>query len=135
MQKKAGFVGIPPATRYIWQYEERKIPMEATSMLLIRILIGKVKSMSRLRSIFEHTPVRAEAEGWNCVGWVREALVAALQDGRALATSACDWESVRNTAMWYIEERKAADRFDRVVSYDRTKAATWDMLEGIELVP
>lgn len=104
-------------------------------MLLVRILVGKVKSMSRLREIFEHTPVRSDVKGWNCVAWVREAMSAALQDGKALGTSAGDWESVRNAAMGYIEQKKAAHRFDGVVDYDQTKAATWDMLESAELVP
>lgn len=75
--------------------------MVPTSMLLVRIMVGKVKSMSRLRSIFESTPVRPEVEGWNCVAWVREALLAAIRDSRAMGTSASDWESVRDTAMWY----------------------------------
>lgn len=104
-------------------------------MLLVRILVGKVKSMDRLRAIFEKTPIRPEDKSWNCVGWVREALSAALQDGRALGTSAGDWESVRNAAMWYIERKKAGHRFDGRVHHDMKKAATWDMLESTELVP
>lgn len=37
--------------------------------------------------------------------------------------------------MWYVGEKKAARRFDRQREYENTKAATWDMLEGVELAP
>jgi hypothetical protein len=30
--------------------------------------------------------------------------------------------------MWYVEEKKAAHRFDGQGQYDQDKAATWDML-------
>ncbi|KAM4054575.1 hypothetical protein HRG_005411 [Hirsutella rhossiliensis] len=84
---------------------------------------------------FERTPLRPDQEGWNCVGWIKEALQAAIGDGRALGTCARDWESVRDTVMWYVEAKKAAHRFDGTVPYDPTKAATWDMLESAELAP
>ncbi|KAI0426084.1 hypothetical protein F5Y09DRAFT_334430 [Xylaria sp. FL1042] len=101
----------------VWEYEERTISMATTSMLLVRIMVGK-----------------PEIPGWNCVEWVREAFLAAIQDGKALGTSASDWESVRDV-MWYIEDKKAKHRFDGTVQYDPSKAATWDMLQGFELVP
>ncbi|KAH8742342.1 hypothetical protein F5883DRAFT_513450 [Diaporthe sp. PMI_573] len=52
-KERLGFVGSPPVAQSVWQYEELDIPMVPTSMLLVRIVVGKVKSMSRLRSIFE----------------------------------------------------------------------------------
>jgi hypothetical protein len=119
----------------VWKYEEVDIPMAPTSMLLVRIMVGKVKNMGRLQSIFERTPVRPEVEGWNCVGWVKEALLAAMKDGKALGSCAGEsWESIRDVAMWYVEQKKAAHRFDGTVSFDSSKAATWDMLEGVELI-
>ncbi|KJZ71011.1 hypothetical protein HIM_09590 [Hirsutella minnesotensis 3608] len=118
-----------------WAYEEREIGMEPTSMLLVRIMIAKVKSVRRLRSLFEGVPVRPDVVGWNCVGWIKEALEAALSDGKALGTSASDWESVRDTAMWYVETKKAAHRFDGKGHYDSKVAATWDMMQGVELTP
>ena len=107
--------------------------MVLTSMLLIRIVVGKVKDMSRLRAIFEGTPVRPEVEGWNCVEWVKEALLTAIKDGKALGTSAGDWKSVRDTAMWYVESKKAAGRFRS--PQDESKPPTWDMLGNAELAP
>lgn len=128
-------MGNPPVVQSVWRYEERDTAMAPTSMLLVRVLIAKVKSLSRLRSVFKRTPLRPELQNWNCVEWIREALEAAVADGKAVGTCASGWESVRDTAMWYVEAKKAAHRFDGTVLYDPNKAATWDMLEGVELAP
>ncbi|KAK8107037.1 uncharacterized protein PG998_009050 [Apiospora kogelbergensis] len=125
--EKLSSVGSLPKAQSVWQYESLEIPMAPKSMLLVRIVVGKVKNMSRLRAILDATPVRPE--------WVREALQAAIRDGRALGASAGDWKSVRDTTMRFVERKKAAHRFDGSRSYDSTKAATWDMLTKTELVP
>ncbi|KAI2638455.1 hypothetical protein GGS21DRAFT_488539 [Xylaria nigripes] len=127
--------GNPPVPHIIWRYEKLAISMAPTSMLLVRIMIGKVRSMSRLHSILEHTPVRPDIPRWNCVQWVREALLSAIQDGKALRVSVSDWESVRDLAMWYVETKKAAHRFDGISQHNLGHVATWDMLHGIELAP
>lgn len=129
------FVGSPPTAQSIWQYEELDIPLVPTSMLLVRVVVAKVKDLGLLRSIFERVPLRPETDGWNCVGWEEEAFDAAIQDSKALGTSAPDWQTVRDTAMWYVEHKKAAHRFDGTVPYDPSKVATWDMLQGVEVVP
>lgn len=106
-------------------------------MLLVRVMIGKVKDKSRLESISRGIPVRPEVEGWNCVAWVQESVETALQEERALGTSKkkLDWKSIRGLAMWYVEKKNPAHRFDGQGQYDLSKAATWDMLEGVEKVP
>lgn len=106
-------------------------------MLLVRVTIGKVKDKSRLESIFRNIPVRPQVAGWNCVAWVKEAVETALQDEKALGTSKkkLDWKSIRDVAMWYVEKKKSAHRFDGQGQYDQNKAATWDMLEGVERMP
>ncbi|KAI9729180.1 MAG: hypothetical protein M1834_007087 [Cirrosporium novae-zelandiae] len=121
-----------------WEYEERKITLEPTAMLLVRILIGKVKNMKRLKSVLEATPVRAGQPGydhWNCVEWIKEALDRLTQDEKALGTSATDWDIVRDTAMWYSNKKKREHRFDGQGGYDPKKVPTWSMLDKVELVP
>ncbi|KAK3372428.1 hypothetical protein B0H63DRAFT_496921 [Podospora didyma] len=45
-------------------------------------------------------------------------------------------EQWTDLTMWYIDEKKAAHRFDGLREYDQSKAANWSyMLEGVELVP
>ncbi|KAI0389309.1 hypothetical protein F5Y17DRAFT_462871 [Xylariaceae sp. FL0594] len=127
--------GLISETRQeVWIYEEIDVKMRASSLILARILVGKVKDMSKLRAVFERTQVRPEVEGWNCVSWVKEALTAAFQDGKALGTNAGSWESVRDFAMQYVAEKKAKHRYDGQVQFNREQVATWDLLEGRELV-
>ncbi|KAM4057183.1 hypothetical protein HRG_004024 [Hirsutella rhossiliensis] len=131
-KEKMNLAGDPPVLRSVWEYEERNTAAEPVSMLLVRVLVAKVRNMSRLRSIFEGTPLQPDTEGWNSVGWVKEALLGAIQDDEALGTSASDWDSVRDIAMWYVGAKKAAHRFDGTVNFDPDKVATWNMLEGTE---
>ncbi|GAB0137719.1 hypothetical protein EsDP_00005975 [Epichloe bromicola] len=134
-KQKLHVFGNPPMPQHVWEYEEEEIPMMPTSMLLVRVVIGKVKELGRLKSILRNIPLRHEVGGWNCVAWVKEAVETALQDTRALkASEGLNWDSVRDVAMWYVEQKKAAHRFDGQGDYDQSKAATWDMLEGIERV-
>lgn len=135
---RATMVGQPSRVQFVWQYEEKAIHLYPTQMLLVRIVIGKVKDTARLQSIFRQIPVRPGVPGWNCVGWVQEALQAVASDKRAVGTPISNWDSIRDTAMWYAESKRAAHRFDGKAApgqYDTSKAATWDMLEGKELIP
>ncbi|KAI0020265.1 hypothetical protein F4780DRAFT_779621 [Xylariomycetidae sp. FL0641] len=116
-----------------WTFETRRIPLQALAMQLVRVVIAKVNDADRLRAVLEEVPVRPELRGWNCVAWVKEALEEAKRDGKTLGTSARDWESVRDTAMWYVAQKKAAHRFDGKGQFDQRKAATWDMLDQKEL--
>lgn len=66
---------------------------------------------------------------------MKEAFEVALKDGGVLGTSAAGWSSVRDTAMGYVEKKKAAHRFDGQGQYNTRKAATWDMLKEKEVQP
>ena len=109
--------------------------MSPTYMLLVRIVVAKIKDQRRLQSILKHTPLRPELEGWNCVGWVQEAFNNVAGDKGAVSSCAPNWRAVRDTAMWYVEKKKAEHRFDGTVEYDQNKAPTWDMLERREVFP
>jgi len=54
-----------------WFFEERETSMKANSILLVRVLVGKVKSTSRLVEILRQVPIKQGESGWNCVAWVR----------------------------------------------------------------
>ncbi|KAF7532236.1 hypothetical protein G7054_g8143 [Neopestalotiopsis clavispora] len=85
-----------------FMFKERNISMLATSMILVRILVGKIENHERLASILRSTPIRAEQPGWNCVGWVQEA------------------------------HKAAEHRFDgkhRPGQFDHKKVATYDMVD------
>lgn len=118
-----------------WVYDEDRIDLYPTGMLLCRVIIGKVEDVGRLRDIFQRTPVRAARPGWNCVEWVKEAVESAIRDSHALETNVESWGLVRDAAMWYVAEKKVAHRFDGTVPFDNRKAATWNLLEGFEQTP
>ncbi|KAI0470303.1 hypothetical protein F4859DRAFT_515829 [Xylaria cf. heliscus] len=117
----------------VWTYEERNIKLNASQMLLVRVVIGKILDLSRLQNIFASISIRQGTPGWDCVEWAKEAVETILGDDRALGTSAGNWGSVRDTVMWYIGYKKDAHRFDGQAKYDMTKVPTWDMLDAKEL--
>ncbi|RYP24162.1 hypothetical protein DL765_000657 [Monosporascus sp. GIB2] len=104
-------------------------------MFLVRVLIGKVEDVGRLQSNFRSTQVRPGVPGWNCVAWLKEALKSVVRDGGGPGTAIKEWDSILDTAIWYVATKRAEHRFDGSVKYDTSRAATWDMLEGKELIP
>lgn len=115
-----------------WQYEQRDISMKPSPRLLVRVTVAKIRNRRRLKAVLRDTPLRPEQEGWKCVEWVQEALRALDKDGSALGTSVSEWQTVRDWAMWYIDAKHRAGRFDRY--YDPDHAPTWDLLENTETV-
>ncbi|TLD25816.1 hypothetical protein E2P81_ATG09473 [Venturia nashicola] len=123
--------------RSAWIFEDHQTSLLPTGSILVRVLIGKVADGTRLREVFARTPIRAGHEGyegWNCISWVQEALSLAALDGKALGTCHTDWTHVRDTALWYVRKKAAEHRFDGKKDYDLSKIATWDAIEGTELI-
>ncbi|KAJ5276984.1 hypothetical protein N7524_003137 [Penicillium chrysogenum] len=81
-----------------WAFEDRESPLLATSMLLVRVIIGKVEDGNRLVEILRSTPTRQGQAGWNCVFRVKEALDALKADGNVLGTNVTEWEKIRSEA-------------------------------------
>ncbi|KAL8970776.1 MAG: hypothetical protein Q9197_003631 [Variospora fuerteventurae] len=117
-----------------WVFDEREIGMARTASLLVRVVVAKVTSMARLQAALHGVPLVQGDPSWNCISWVRNALEAVRADGQAVGTSQLDWETVRRTAKEYVREKKDAHRFDGKGEFDMRKAATYDLLEGREIV-
>ncbi|PHH84241.1 hypothetical protein CDD83_2265 [Cordyceps sp. RAO-2017] len=127
--------GTPPQIRPEWQYVNDS---NRAAMLLVRVLVGKIVDHERLERIFKAVPLRTEDANWNCVLWMEDAFRMMVQDGGAITTSVQDWASVRDKAMSYVEQKKAAHRFDGKdpsIVFDPAKPATWDMLTDTEMTP
>ncbi|KAI9897672.1 hypothetical protein N3K66_007528 [Trichothecium roseum] len=135
-----------------WVFEECQVIVAPESMILVRLLVGKVQDMARLRRAFRNTPVPQDVsvgcgcggdggkglggEDWNWVAWARAALGEASRDGRALGRSAVtEWEALRGKAMEYVEAKKAAHRFDGTADFTLEGIPTWDMIRGLETWP
>ncbi|KAM7197043.1 hypothetical protein V8F20_006796 [Naviculisporaceae sp. PSN 640] len=124
----------PSPTGSTWAYEHRDITMNATNMILVRIVVGKITNMNRLLEIVGNVPIRGNVPGWNCVEWVREALQLLGQDDTALGTKVTDWQTVRDAAMEYAVKKAAEHRFDGTVStFDTSKVPTYCLLTRKEI--
>ncbi|KAJ5730604.1 uncharacterized protein N7483_005112 [Penicillium malachiteum] len=84
----------------------------ASNMLLVRIVVGKVTNRARLLEILRTNPVQNDEPGWNCVSWIRQGLEKLQSDNMALGTSVLDWETVRYEAMDYCQRKRDTRRFD-----------------------
>lgn len=113
----------------VWEFQERESSLTATSMILVRVMIAKVKNRDRLISILRNVPIRPDVPGWNCVEWLKEALELLENDGKALGTRVTEWRTVRNAAMDYCQRKKDEHRFDGEAQFDMTIVPTYDLLE------
>lgn len=115
---------------------EQDIPLIATQMLLVRIVVGKVTDKERLIYILRTEPVIQKNHAWTCVSWVKHALETLRADGRALGTSKLDWDTVGHAAIGYVQQKKDQGRYDgsRPGVFDMSKAATFDLLSGCETI-
>ncbi|KAJ5720913.1 uncharacterized protein N7483_008847 [Penicillium malachiteum] len=84
-----------------WSFEERDCPLAPTSMLLVRVMVGKVAEGNRLVEILRNAPIREGQPGWNCVFWVKEALETLQVDPKALGTTPLSGQSCA-TVRWII---------------------------------
>ena len=69
---------------------------------------------------------------------VKDALEALSRDGKTLGTSKVGWETVRSTAMWYIQRKENEHRFDGRApqgKFNYTVAATYCLLTNKETIP
>ncbi|MCJ1471963.1 hypothetical protein MMC13_000606 [Lambiella insularis] len=118
----------------LWVYQQCEVPLTVTNMLLVKVVVGKVKSMHRLQEILRARPIVQDDPAWNCMTWVNNALIALNHDMRALGTCLLDWVTVRNAAMRYCQEKKDQHRFDGLRPFDISKVAAFDLLEGREAI-
>lgn len=118
-----------------WFFEEKETTLSATSMLLVRVMIAKVEKKDQFLFVVWETPVRQVVAGWNCVGWVQEALQNLEANRKALGTCVTEWTKVRNSAMEYYQQKKDEHRFDGQGDYDMTKAPTYDLIQRKEMIP
>ncbi|PGH03434.1 hypothetical protein AJ80_08682 [Polytolypa hystricis UAMH7299] len=116
-----------------WLLEARECPLAPTSMLLVRIMVGKVADGNRLVEILRNMPIRQQP-GWHCVSWVKEALEMLKADTKALGTGVIEWDKARNEAMDYCQPKRDQHRFDGQGTFDMRKVPTYDMMERKEIV-
>lgn len=117
-----------------WFFEERELQLNPSSMLLVRVIIGKVADGNRLAQILRNTPIRQDQPGWNSISWVKEALDMLKVDPKALGTSVVEWEEVRSEVMNYCQRKKDMHRFDGLGNFDMGQVPTYDLMKRKEII-
>ncbi|GLA92398.1 hypothetical protein AtubIFM57143_007922 [Aspergillus tubingensis] len=116
-----------------WTYEERSTTLD--TMVLVRVLIGKVVDWEGLVGILRGVPVGGQEEGeegWNCVSWVRGAIERIRDGGEEVLGkgSVLEWRVVRDAAMGFVE-RKMGEGWFRSGgqgNYEVGMVAMWDLV-------
>ncbi|KAI9751895.1 MAG: hypothetical protein M4579_005852 [Chaenotheca gracillima] len=123
----------PSPNSTLWQYEQMDMKAFATRMILIRVLIAKVLDYEKLEEIIRNAPVVQDDPSWTCRIWVKNTVAILAAKKCAIGTSTMDWAKIEETARTYVRQKKDEHRFDGMGHYDR-KVATWDVIEGQEIV-
>ncbi|KAF5868237.1 uncharacterized protein Bfra_007434 [Botrytis fragariae] len=55
-------------------------------------------------------------------------------DGKTLGTAVIEWATVRDAAMSYCQRKKDEHRFDGVVEWETDKAATFNLIDGKQVI-
>ena len=111
--------------------------MSSVFMLLARVQIAKIRDTDGLLALLRQVPIRGGEPGWNCIGWVKEALQVLGNNDTVVGRSSLAWQSVRDTAMWYVDKKAAEHRFDGKAEpgqFDMAKVPTYDTLQNTETV-
>jgi hypothetical protein len=125
-----GTVSIP------WVYEAVKIDPDSDPRIVVRILLGDVSRIDLVDSLLEAVPVgQGSKEDFNCVSWVRDALLGLNQAGVISRGDISDWESVERTALDYVNEKKQQGRFESGWKGDTSRVATFHRTLGREIYP
>ncbi|PLB44812.1 hypothetical protein P170DRAFT_367189 [Aspergillus steynii IBT 23096] len=117
-----------------WFFAESTRSVGPTDMLLVRIMVAKIIDKTDLVGVLRETPVRQDTPGWNCVGWVKEALERVQANGQMVGRQMLEWEAIRNEAMRYCQMKRDQHRFDGKGSFDIQTVPTFDLIEGREIV-
>lgn len=102
-------------------------------MILVRIVLAKVEDTDKLAQLLRQVPIgQREEGGWNCVAWVKQALLRIERSEGVVGTSALGWEAVREVALSYCRQKRDQRRFDGTGKYDPTRVPTFDMISTRE---
>ncbi|MCJ1485226.1 hypothetical protein MMC06_005400 [Schaereria dolodes] len=127
---------LDPATpgRYVWHYEVLGIPLEQTSMLLARVIVGKVTNEVQLATTLAAVPLVQDNPAWTCRIWVRDAIAALEADGRSLGTRVTGWQKIEQAANAYIAQKRQQRRYDGTGTWKMGLVPTYNLLIEKEVI-
>lgn len=125
-----------PGPGFEFRFEERHVSLLPVDMILVRIMLAKVEDTDKLAQLLRQVPIGQHEEGgWNCVAWVKEALLRIERSEGVVGTSVLGWYAVREAALSYCRQKRDQRRFDGTGKYDPTQVPTFDMILTRETAP
>lgn len=119
-----------------WVYEAVRIDPDSDPRIVVRVLLGDVSRIDLVDSLLGAVPVgQGSKEDFNCVSWIKDALLYLYQVGVISRGDISDWESVKSTALTYVNEKKQQGRFESGWEGDTSRVATFDRTLGREVYP
>lgn len=100
----------------------------------MRILVGEVDRIDLAERLFAEVPVVQDDADFNCVEWVRLALLRLKRDRSGGVRVVFDWEDIQSTALEYVDLKKKQGRFEVGWEGDSSRVATFDMMLDREIV-
>lgn len=122
-----------PGPGFEFRFEERLISLKAVDMILVRIMLAKVEDTEKLARLLRQVPIgQREEGGWNCVAWVKDALLRIERSEGVVGTNVLGWDAVREAALSYCRRKRDQRRFDGTDRYDPTQVPTFDLISTRE---
>jgi hypothetical protein len=115
-----------------WVYEAVKVNPHYDDRILVRVLLAEFTQEKALEHFFAEVPVVQGDTKFNCITWVRQAL---LRLKEAKITRMGDWDSIQRTALDYVQKKKQQGRFEASWEGNSSGVATFDMISGVEITP
>lgn len=115
-----------------WIYEAVKVNPHYDDRILVRVLLAEFIQDKTLEKLFAEAPVVQEDTNFNCITWVRQALLRMKEAGIIRIE---DWESIQRTALEYVHKKKQQGRFEASWEGNCSGVATFDLISGVEIFP
>ncbi|KAL2828457.1 hypothetical protein BDW59DRAFT_178837 [Aspergillus cavernicola] len=117
-----------------WHFQEQECPLIPTSMLLVRVMIGKVKDGHRLAEVMRNTAIRQNETGWNCVFWVKVHWKGSKLMARPWGQASFVGKRSAERQWDIASERRISIALTARETSDMSQAPTYDLIKRKELV-
>ena len=129
-----------------WELEVQDVPMWSTGSARIRIQLSRVQDVEMFEALIKDIYLEAdESKGleWHRVSWMADAWAALVEVGHDVLVLPGDeksqepavaWQTVQETAVWFVEAVEREGRFKEDEGDPRGRVPTWGLLERRLLV-
>ncbi|MCJ1457063.1 hypothetical protein MMC28_007429 [Mycoblastus sanguinarius] len=151
---RRGFADDDNQPEVIWQYEEVDIPLQPHDDIRVRVQIANRVDMGKAHDVIYNSRPEgpaasrkvdsAEIPPWTGRIWIREivqtlrvAKITPLWANMVQMGGLVDWKTVEDKAIDFEEHKTRLDRFilGAKGKWDSNEIPTWDMENGIEMIP